>query len=89
MNCKSWGHVQIPGRKDEYRANTSCSVLFLCQVPKAQIHIEKYLLDPMIHALATRAAVKSQTAGAHNPRAAQITPEAVLLTTKEVQQITK
>lgn len=43
----------------------------------------------MIHALATRAAVKSQTAGAHNPRAAQITPEAVLLTTKEVQQITK
>lgn len=56
---------------------------------KAQIHIEKYLLDPMIRPLATRAAVKSQTAGAHNPRAAQITPEAVLLTTKEVQQITK
>lgn len=34
----------------------------------------------MIAALATQAAVKSRTAGAHNPGAAQITPEAVLLT---------
>lgn len=47
---------------------------------RAQIHAEEYLLDPMIAALATQAAVKSRTAGAHNPGAAQITPEAVLLT---------
>lgn len=47
---------------------------------RAQIHAEEYLLDPVIHALATQAAVKSRTAGAHSPRAAQITTEAVLLT---------
>ena len=47
---------------------------------RAQTHAEEYLLDPTIHAFATRAAVKSRTAGAHSPGAAQITPEAVLLT---------
>lgn len=47
---------------------------------RAQIHAEEYLLDPVIHALVTQAAVKSRPARAHHPRAAQITPETVLLT---------
>jgi len=34
----------------------------------------------MIHALATQAAVKSRTTGAHRSGAAQTSPEAVLLT---------
>lgn len=58
----------------------SGSVLCLSVKCALSIHTEEYLLDPMIHALATQAAVKSRTAGAHNPGAAQITPEAVLLT---------
>lgn len=47
---------------------------------RSQIHAEEYLLDPMIHASATQAVVKSWTTEARNPGAAQITPEAVLLT---------
>lgn len=42
-------------------------------IARTQIHAEECLLDPMTHALAPEATVKSRTSGAHKHKAAQIT----------------
>lgn len=47
--------------------------LSFLSIARTQIHAEECLLDPMTHALAPEATVKSRTSGAHKHKAAQIT----------------
>lgn len=79
---------ELPSLGDTYgtQGNSKGSVQGKCKwlspLPLCQVSELKYTLRSIcltLYALATQAAVKSGTAGAHNPGAAQITPEAVPL----------